>query len=196
MLPDDFVSNFDRSDIFMIFNQNNLGWTDICTGPTSYAETLNGYGIIDAKPFFHFKRTGAYNFLADPDTQATANTSIGRRSRINAVGFGKRNNGFVLRCHLQQVLESSGSGPINRLTIRFYHHPIFYLQNTGQHRGLPSSGSAGHFHNTQPAGAGRFERWVITQGRNPEPIGSSYLKYGHVLFRIILFFINGNPGHI
>jgi hypothetical protein len=131
MPPDDFVPDFDRSYVFMVFNHNHIRWADIRTGSASDAEALNWYGIIHTIPFFHFKRTGSYNFFAYPDAKATAYTSIGRRSRIDAVGPGQRGNVFGLGCHLQQILKSPGSSPVDRLTIGFYHHPVLHFQNTG-----------------------------------------------------------------
>jgi hypothetical protein len=131
MPPNDFVPNFDGSGVFVVFNQNNLGWTYIRTGSTSDAKALDGYGIIHAIPFFHSKGTRSDNFFADPDTQATANASVWRRTWINAEGIGQRNDGFGLGCHLEQILKRSGSGPVNRLAFGFYLHPVFYLQNTG-----------------------------------------------------------------
>jgi hypothetical protein len=67
MPPDDFIPDFDRSDIFVVFNHNHIRRTDIRAGSASDAEALNRHDKIRAIPFFHFKRTGADNFFTYPD---------------------------------------------------------------------------------------------------------------------------------
>jgi hypothetical protein len=67
MPADDFIPDFDGSDVFVIFNRNHIRRTDIRAGSAPDAEALDRYDKIDAIPFFHFERTGADDFIAYPD---------------------------------------------------------------------------------------------------------------------------------
>jgi hypothetical protein len=67
MPPDDFVPDFDGSDVFVVCNRNHIRRTDIRTGSASDAEALHRHDEIHAIPFFHFERTGTDNFTAYPD---------------------------------------------------------------------------------------------------------------------------------
>jgi hypothetical protein len=68
MLADNLIADGDRSDIIVIFDDDDIGWADIGAGPTSNAQTLKGHDIIQAVSFFHFKGTGTDNFFANPNT--------------------------------------------------------------------------------------------------------------------------------
>jgi hypothetical protein len=67
MPPDDFIPDFDRSDIFVIFDQNYICRANIRAGSASDAEALNWHDKVRTIPFFHFKRTSADNFFTYPN---------------------------------------------------------------------------------------------------------------------------------
>ena len=68
MLADYLVADGDRSDIIVIFDDNDIGWADISAGPASDAQAINGHDIIHAVSLFHFKCTGPDDFIANPNT--------------------------------------------------------------------------------------------------------------------------------
>jgi hypothetical protein len=180
----------------VILDPNDIRRADIRTGSTPDTKSLDGNDIIHAVSFFHFKCSGPYNFFADPNTQAAANTPIGGRPRIDIKRFGKRNDVFSLRGHMEQIPERFGSRPGNRFTLGFHSHPISGFQNTCQHRDPFSRGSSGHLYGTQTAGSGRFERCMVAQGWDSDAVDLGNLKNSHSLIGLIFIAIYCNFDHI
>jgi hypothetical protein len=180
----------------MIVNFNHVRRADIGAGRTPDAKSFNGGDIIHPAPFFHFQGSGSDDFIADPDTQPTANTPIGRWPRVYAVGSGKLKNGFRLGSHLKQVFEGPGSCAFDCLPTCFDNHPLFNLEDAGQHRNAFSGGAAGDFDGTQAARTGWSQRGMVAQGGDLNAIGSGNLQNAHPVFSIIFVVIYGNLWHL
>jgi hypothetical protein len=119
MLADDFIADGYGPHVFKIVNFNYTCRADICAGGAADAKSLDGCDIIHPISFLHLKGPGSDDFIADPDTQTTANTPIGRWPRVYIIGPGKLNDGFGLGRHLQQAFESPGSCTVNGLSPGF-----------------------------------------------------------------------------